>query len=63
MNMKLSLVVCCVLAVSGCAGLSNLTETALPIIERFPFGHVLDAAKEVKDALTTKPVPVPDVTK
>lgn len=59
--MKLNLVLVAVLAVSGCANLP--LDKIISVAERFPIGTVLDAAKEVKDALTTKPVPVPDVTK
>lgn len=62
---KISIASCFVL-VSGCAGMSTLTETALPIIERFPFGHVLDAAKEAYCAVSkcnapALPLPVPQV--
>ena len=51
----------CLFTLPGCSSIPF--DKIVSTVERFPIGTVLDAAKQVSEALTTKPVPAPDVTK
>lgn len=59
--MKALILISLFLVLPACANLP--VDKIISTVERFPVGTVLDAFKEVKDALRSTPVPVPEVMK